>query len=175
VRVINTAVALTYKKKLIEIYGDLALLTSKYNVPKQRKKKRLCIIPHYVDFENEVIQEYKEIFQDEIEICTLSNKSAQLELNLSFLLELSIKKYICTMTTKKNLSEGSQQRTSESLLKDIRRNTKRIFTSEQKGLIVMGESVVSIVLPSSAVSISVRNIISSIFMASLCIRRHKER
>ena len=123
-RVINTAVALTYKKKLIEIYGDLALLTSKYNVPKQRKKKRLCIIPHYVDFENEVIQEYKEIFQDEIEICTLSNKSAQLELNLSFLLELSIKKYICTTTTKKNLSEGSQQRTSESLLKDIHRNTK---------------------------------------------------
>ena len=46
-------------------------------------------------------------------------------------------KYICTMTTKKNLSVGSQQRTLESLLKDIRRNTKRIFTSEQKVLIVM--------------------------------------
>ena len=41
------------------------------------------------------------------------------------------------MTTKKNLSAGSQQRTSESLLKDIRRNMKRIFTSEQKVLIVM--------------------------------------
>ena len=41
------------------------------------------------------------------------------------------------MTTKKNLSAGSLQRTSESLLKDIRRNTKRIFTSEQKVLIVM--------------------------------------
>ena len=41
------------------------------------------------------------------------------------------------MTTKKNLSAGSQQRTSESFLKDIRRNTKRIFTSEQKVLIVM--------------------------------------
>ena len=41
------------------------------------------------------------------------------------------------MTTKKNLSAGSQQRTSESLLKDIRRNTKRIFNSEQKVLIVM--------------------------------------
>ena len=41
------------------------------------------------------------------------------------------------MTAKKNLSVGSQQRTSESLLKDIRRNTKRIFTSEQKVLIVM--------------------------------------
>ena len=41
------------------------------------------------------------------------------------------------MTTKKNLSAGSQQRTSESLLKDILRNTKRIFTSEQKVLIVM--------------------------------------
>ena len=41
------------------------------------------------------------------------------------------------MTTKKNLSAGSHQRTSESLLKDIRRNTKRIFTSEQKVLIVM--------------------------------------
>ena len=41
------------------------------------------------------------------------------------------------MTTKKNLSAGSLQRTSESLLKDIRRNTKRIFTSEQKVLLVM--------------------------------------
>ena len=41
------------------------------------------------------------------------------------------------MTTKKNLSAGSQQRTSEFLLKDIRRNTKRIFSSEQKVLIVM--------------------------------------
>ena len=41
------------------------------------------------------------------------------------------------MTAKKNLSAGSLQRTSESLLKDIRRNTKRIFTSEQKVLIAM--------------------------------------
>ena len=41
------------------------------------------------------------------------------------------------MTAKKNLSVGSQQRTSEFLLKDICRNTKRIFTSEQKVLIVM--------------------------------------
>ena len=40
-----------------------------------------------------------------------------------------MKKYICTMTTKKNLSANSQQRASESLLKDICRNTKRIFTS----------------------------------------------
>ena len=41
------------------------------------------------------------------------------------------------MTAKKNLSAGSLQRTSESLLKDSRRNMKRIFTSEQKVLIVM--------------------------------------
>ena len=41
------------------------------------------------------------------------------------------------MTTKKNLLAGFRQRTSESLLEDIRRNTKRIFTSEQKVLIVM--------------------------------------
>ena len=41
------------------------------------------------------------------------------------------------MTTKKNLSADSQQRTSESLLNDIRRNTKRIFISERKVLIVM--------------------------------------
>ena len=41
------------------------------------------------------------------------------------------------MTTKKNFSVGSKQRTSESLLKDIRRNTKRIFTSDQKVFIVM--------------------------------------
>ena len=40
------------------------------------------------------------------------------------------------MTTKKNLS-SSKLSSSESLLKDIRRNTKRIFTSEQKVLTVM--------------------------------------
>ena len=41
------------------------------------------------------------------------------------------------MTTKKNYSVNPNQSSSESLLKDIRRNTKRIFTSEQKVLIVM--------------------------------------
>ena len=40
------------------------------------------------------------------------------------------------MTTKKNLS-SSKLSSSESLLKDIRRNTKRIFTSEQKVLIIL--------------------------------------
>jgi len=43
------------------------------------------------------------------------------------------------MTTKKNFPVSSQHGFSESLLKDIRRNTKRIFTSEQKVLIVMEE------------------------------------
>ena len=41
------------------------------------------------------------------------------------------------MTTRKNFSVNPNQSSSESLLKDIRRNTKRIFTSEQKVLIVM--------------------------------------
>ena len=41
------------------------------------------------------------------------------------------------MTTKKSFSVSSQHGSSEFLLKDIRRNTKRIFTSEQKVLIVM--------------------------------------
>lgn len=41
------------------------------------------------------------------------------------------------MTTKKTFSVNSKQNSSESLLRDIRRNTKRIFTSEQKVLIVM--------------------------------------
>ncbi len=41
------------------------------------------------------------------------------------------------MTTKKNFSVKPNQSSSESLLKNIRRNTKRIFTSEQKVLIVM--------------------------------------
>ena len=41
------------------------------------------------------------------------------------------------MTTKKNFPVSSQHGSSEFLLKDIRRNTKRIFTSEQKVLIVM--------------------------------------
>ena len=41
------------------------------------------------------------------------------------------------MTTKKNFPVSSQHGSSKSLLKDIRRNTKRIFTSEQKVLIVM--------------------------------------
>jgi len=68
--------------------------------------------------------------------CLLVNKSAQLspQLSLGFSMNfILIKKYICTMTTKKNLLAGFRQRTSESLLEDIRRNTKRIFTSEQKG------------------------------------------
>lgn len=51
------------------------------------------------------------------------------------------------MTTKKSSSVSSKMSPSESLLKDIRRNTKRIFTSEQKVLIVMegirGESSVA--------------------------------
>jgi len=41
------------------------------------------------------------------------------------------------MTTKKNFSVNPKQESSKSLLKDISRNTKRIFTSEQKALIVM--------------------------------------
>ena len=41
------------------------------------------------------------------------------------------------MTTKKSLSSPSKLNSSESLLKDIRHNTKRIFTSGQKALIVM--------------------------------------
>ena len=38
---------------------------------------------------------------------------------------------------KKNYSVNPNQSSSESLLRDIRRNTKRFFTSEQKVLIVM--------------------------------------
>jgi len=61
----------------------------------------------------------------------LSNKSAQLALQLSWgLVWIINKRYICTTTTKKNFSINSKQSSSESLLKDIRRNTKRIFTSE---------------------------------------------
>ena len=41
------------------------------------------------------------------------------------------------MTTRKSLSSPSKLSSSEFLLKDIRRNTKRIFTLEQKVLIVM--------------------------------------
>lgn len=41
------------------------------------------------------------------------------------------------MTTKKSLSLSSKLSSSEFLLRDIRRNTKRIFTSEQKVLIVV--------------------------------------
>lgn len=41
------------------------------------------------------------------------------------------------MTKKKNYSVNPNQSSSESLLRNIRRNTKRFFTSEQKALIVM--------------------------------------
>ena len=41
------------------------------------------------------------------------------------------------MTTKKSLSLSSKLSSSEFLLRDIRRNTKRIFTSEQKVLILV--------------------------------------
>lgn len=51
------------------------------------------------------------------------------------------------MTTKKSSSGSSKMSPSESLLKDIRRNAKRIFTSDQKVLIIMegirGESSVA--------------------------------
>ena len=67
------------------------------------------------------------------------------------------------MTTKKNLSAGSQQRTSESLLKDIRRNTKRIFTSEQKVLIVMegirGEQSSAILCSPRIPSITIKTLV----------------
>ena len=41
------------------------------------------------------------------------------------------------MTTKKSLSSPSKLSSSEFLLKDIRRNTKHIFTLEQKVLVVV--------------------------------------
>ncbi|EFI49301.1 ISCc3, transposase OrfA [Segatella oris C735] len=41
------------------------------------------------------------------------------------------------MNNKKEFFSNPKHGSSESLLKDIRRNTKRIFTSEQKVLIVM--------------------------------------
>ena len=75
------------------------------------------------------------------------------------------------MTTKKNLSAGSQQRTSESLLKDIRRNTKRIFTSEQKVLIVMEGIVVNRVSQSSAGSM----VYPIVLTTNVCLARWKVR
>ena len=47
------------------------------------------------------------------------------------------KKVYLHYDNKKNFSVNPNQSSSESLLKDIRRYTKRIFTSEQKILIVM--------------------------------------
>lgn len=41
------------------------------------------------------------------------------------------------MTTETNKGKRSKATSPEALLKDIRRNTKRIFSSEQKELIVM--------------------------------------
>ena len=58
------------------------------------------------------------------------------------------------MTTKKNFPVSSQHDSSESLLKDIRRNTKRIFTSEQKVLIVMEGIVANRASQSSAVNMA---------------------
>ena len=73
--------------------------------------------------------------------CTLSNRSAQLELQFSLgvQFELLIKKYICTITIKKSYLINHNQRSSEFLLMNILRNTKRIFTPEQKVFIVMKE------------------------------------
>ena len=41
------------------------------------------------------------------------------------------------MTTETNKSNRGKATNPEALLKDIRRNTKRIFSSEQKVLIIM--------------------------------------
>ena len=87
------------------------------------------------------------------------------------------------MTTKKNLSADSQQRTSESLLKDIRRNTKRIFTSERKVLIVMEGIVVNRASQSSAISMvypivlttnEIRNLLRQVKLALMVTSPVKE-
>ena len=86
-----------------------------------------------------------------------------------------MKKYICTITIKKNFSVNPNQSSSESLLKDIRRNTKRIFTSEQKVLIVMegirGEHSIAELCRKYGISDS--TYYKS--MANPCIRRRRER
>ena len=66
-------------------------------------------------------------------------KVHNLPLNLvwGFSMNYINKKVYLHNDNKKNFSVDPNQSSSESLLKDIRRNTKRIFTSEQKVLIVM--------------------------------------
>lgn len=47
-----------------EIYGDPALLLSKIYKPSSKKKYKIGIIPHYVDFNNPLIKEFAESSND---------------------------------------------------------------------------------------------------------------
>ena len=51
-----------------ESYGDPALLLSKYYNPKVSKKYRVGFVPHYVDYENDILNSYIDIHNDCIKI-----------------------------------------------------------------------------------------------------------
>ena len=76
------------------------------------------------------------------------------------------------MTTKKNFPVSSQHGSSESLLKDIRRNTKRIFISEQNRVLL--NSVVNIVYPIALTTNGIRNLLRLAKLALMVIPSVKQ-
>lgn len=57
------------------VYGDLALLTSRYYSPLKNERKRLCIIPHYIDFNNRIIHDYYNMHSNDTIVVDLAHYS----------------------------------------------------------------------------------------------------
>lgn len=51
-----------------EIYGDPALLLSKYYIPHIEKKYKMGIVPHFVDYDNPILNKFLETHSDCIKI-----------------------------------------------------------------------------------------------------------
>lgn len=70
------------RKKLIEqgfkcpdVYGDPALLISRYYKPNIKKKYKIGIIPHYVDFDNQWLNQFKH--NPDIKIIDIKNRTSK--------------------------------------------------------------------------------------------------
>lgn len=64
-------------KSCPEVYGDPALLISKYYKPDIKKKYKVGIIPHYVDFNNKWLDKFKD--NPDIKIIDIQNRASKKE------------------------------------------------------------------------------------------------
>jgi pyruvyltransferase len=69
-----------------EVYGDPALLMSKYYFPNVKKKYKYGIIPHYIDANNPWVQKYKNI--PDVKIINITHKTDEELYSHRFIKEL---------------------------------------------------------------------------------------